>query len=248
MEMEKASPAPESAGISPIGRMAGALFNPKETFTDIVRKPSWIAPMALFIVLGLGFSWMMNQRVDWPNFIRQQAEKNKRFQDLPEEQKQRALGPQIKFAPMFAYAIGAVGSPILITILGLFWMLVMNAAGGAGVNFKQSFGIAAHACMPTAIFSVLGLITMSLKKFGDVDPEHLLASNLGAFLADDAPRWLASLGQSFEVFWIWVLILLAVGYSAANPKKLSVGKAAGIIIGVWLVWVFAKAGLATAFS
>lgn len=243
-----ATPAPEGPRIGAVGRMIGAMFNPKETFADIARSPSWLAPMALFIALGLPFAWMMNQRVDWGNYIRQQAEKSPRFADLPEDQKQRALAPQVRFAPMFTYAIGLLGSPIFILVMTLVFLPSMNLMGGAGAKFKQAFGITTHAMMPTSIFSVLGFTTMGLRRFGDVDPEHLLASNPGAFLGADAPRWLFVMLSSFEVFWLWALVLLAFGYSAINPKKVSVGKAAGIIFGVWIFWVLIKTGASAAFS
>jgi len=35
------------------------------------------------------------------------------------------------------------------------------------------------------------------------------------------PKWLDTLGQSIELFWIWTLILIAIGFASANPKKSS---------------------------
>ena len=35
---------------------------------------------------------------------------------------------------------------------------------------------------------------------------------------------------------------LAVGFAAANPRKVSTGKALGIVIGVWLLGVLIKVG------
>jgi hypothetical protein len=241
--------APEAQGpVNPIGRMFGALFSPKAAFEDIARRPSWIAPMALFCILGLGFAWVMNQRVDWEGFIRQQAEKSTRFAQLSEQQKQRALEPQTKYAPMFAYAIGLLGSPVLVLILAGVYLGAFNLFAGAGLRFGQSFGITTHALMPSVIASLLGIVTMLLKSRGDVDPERLLASNVAALLPGDAPRWQVSLGSSLDIFWIWVLVLLGVGFAAANPKKISAGKGIGIVFGIWVVWVLVKVGWAAAFS
>ncbi len=53
------SPAPgeqePEAKISAMGRVTGVLFSPGETFADIVRKPSWLAPIAIMMVLSIGF-------------------------------------------------------------------------------------------------------------------------------------------------------------------------------------------------
>lgn len=240
-----ASSAPESqAPINHFGRVLGALFSPKPTFEDVARRPSWIAPLALLTVLGLVFSFVMNQRVDWDSFIRQQAEKNPRFAQLSEEQKQQALGPQTKFAPAFAYVLGGLGSAIFALLLTLIYWGAFNLFAGAGLRFGTSFGIASHAIMPSAISSVLGIVTMYLKQSGEVDPENIVASNVGALLAEDAPKWLAKLGSYLDVFDFWMMFLLATGFAAANPKKISLGKALGIVFGLWAVYVLIKVVIA----
>ncbi len=66
------TPGPETqVPINHFGRMVGVLFNPKPTFQDIAGRPSWVAPIVLLALLGLGLSWVMNQRVDWESYIRQ---------------------------------------------------------------------------------------------------------------------------------------------------------------------------------
>jgi len=222
------------APINHIGRMAGALFSPKPTFEDIARRPSWLAPIVFLTVLSLVFCYVMNQRVDWNSFIRQQAEKNPRFEQLSDDQKQRALGPQTRFAPMFAYIIGALGPTGFALFLTLVFWGAFNLLAGASLRFGTSFGISAHAIMPSAIGSILGMVVMYLKKPGEVDPEHIVASNLGALVSSDAPKWLEKLAASADLFWIWTLLLLATGFSAANPKKIPMSKALGITFGVYV--------------
>lgn len=51
-----------------------------------------------------------------------------------------------------------------------------------------------------------------------------------------------------DIFWIWALVLLAVGFAAANPKKISTGKGVGTVFAIWAVWLLAKVGWAAAFS
>jgi hypothetical protein len=79
-----------------------------------------------------------------------------------------------------------------------------------------------------------------IKPHGDVDPEHFLASNFAAFLPDDAPKWLAALGQSRELFWIWTMALVAVGFSAASPKKIKPAGAFLTVFGLWAVGVLGR--------
>jgi Yip1 domain len=244
-----ATPAPEAqASLGTFGRLTGVLFNPKPTFADIARRPSWIAPIVLLSLLGIGVGYVMNQRVDWGTFIRQQAEKSSRFAQMTDQQKDQALAPQIKYAPAFTYAVGLLATFIIAVILAGVYLGAFKLSAGSELNFGKSLAIVSHALMPSAIASVLGIITMLLKQPGDVNPQNFLVSNVGALLSNDAPRWEASLGASLDIFWIWTLILLAIGYSATNPKKLSTARAAGFVFGIWVVWVLVKVGWAVAFS
>jgi hypothetical protein len=49
------------------------------------------------------------------------------------------------------------------------------------------------------------------------------------------------------LFWFWTMALLAIGYAAANPKKISTGSAFAVVVGMWVVWVLVKVGFAAAF-
>jgi hypothetical protein len=239
---------PAEARISALGRITGVLFNPKETFADIARKPSWVLPVVLLTVLGLAFAYTMNQRIDWRAFIGQQIDKSPRAADMSAEQRAQAIDMQARFTPPFVYFIGGCGTILSCLILGLLYWLGMNLFGGGGVRFGQSFAIVAHSELTGLVSAPLGMLIMFLKSYGDVNPENIMATSLGAFLPENAPRALASVGASIEVFWFWSMFLLATGYCAVNPRKLPFGKALGIIVGIWIVWVFIKAGAATIFG
>jgi hypothetical protein len=80
-----------------------------------------------------------------------------------------------------------------------------------------------------------------------VDLDNPIATNVGAFLPDTTPKALMSVGKSIDIFSLWTMFLISLGFSAANPKKLQ-GKAFGIVLSVWAVYVACKAGLAWIFS
>jgi hypothetical protein len=44
------------------------------------------------------------------------------------------------------------------------------------------------------------------------------------------------------------MALLAIGFAAANPKKISKGGAFGVVLGVWAVWVLVKVCWAAIFG
>jgi hypothetical protein len=237
------TPVPEpqaQASINHFGRIIGSFYSPKQTFADIAQRPSWVAPLLLMVILGTAVGAMLNAKMNWGDYIRQQAEKNSRFAQLSEEQKESALGSQIKYAKYFSYSIGILNTPVILLLFALIYWGAFNLFCGANLRYGASFGITAHAFLPLAIQSVLALIILPLKSYGDVDPQNLVATNVGAFLSDDAPKWLASLGGSLDLFWLWFMALVAIGFAAANPKRIKPGAAFGTVFGLWGIWVLAK--------
>lgn len=252
METTVPPSAPErpasQAQMTGFARVIGVLTSPGETFADIVRKPTWFLPVLLLSVLGLGVAHMMNQRIDWKDYVRQQLDKSPRAADLPAEQKDRIATQQSQWSPPFAYALGGCGAIFSTLILGLVYWGAFNLLAGAQMRFGQSLGIVAHAELTGLISAPMLILILYLKEYGHVDPESMVASSLAAFLPGDAPRWLVSIGNSVELFWLWTMFLLALGFTAVNPRKIGMGKALGIIGGIWMLWVFIKVSLAAVFS
>ena len=230
--------------INHFGRIIGVFFSPKQTFASIAERPSWIAPLLLMVILATGVGGLMNTKVNWADYIRHKAEDNSRFAQLSEEQKDRAVAGQAKFWSAFSYGFGIVAVPVSVLLFSLIYWGAFNLFSGAGLRFGAAFGITTHAFLPTAVSSLLALIIIPLKSYGDVDPENVVATSLKTFLPDNAPKPLAALGASVELFWIWFLILVATGFAAANPKKIKGGAAFGTVFGLWALWVLCKVGWA----
>ena len=238
-------PAPESqAAISPFGRIIGTLFSPKSTFEDIVRKPGWVLPVVLLTLLSLGVSFAINQRINWREFMSQQIEKSPSAANMSAEQKEQRIEGGAKFSPAFTYAIGLLGPIIATLLVGLVMWGSYNLLGGANTNFGTSLSITAHAFLTGLVSSPLLILILYLKPIGSVDLENPVAANLAAVLPDDAAKWLFALCKSIDIFSIWTLILLAIGFAATNPKKLAGSKAFSIAFTVWAVFVVCRVGWA----
>ena len=245
------SPAPGEpepvAKIGAMGRVTGVLFSPGETFADIARKPSWIAPIAILTVLSLIVCYFLIQKVDWAAFQRKQIESSSFTSNLTQEQKDQAIERNVKFTVPITWAIGAVGTLVLVLIVTLIYWGGFNVFKGAGIKFGTAFGITSHAVMPAAVGAILTIIIVILKPVGEVDPQRLAATSLGFFLSGDSPKWLIALGSSIDLIWFWTLAMLAIGYAAANPRKITTSSAYSVVIGMWIVWVLLKVGFAAMF-
>ncbi len=243
------APAPEAqATISPFGRVIGVLFSPGKTFEDIVRKPSWLLPVILSIILGLLVGFALNQRINWRDYINQQIEKSPRAAQLSAEQKQQQIEAGAKFAPISTYVFATLGPVVVAFIIALIMWGAYSLLGGISTNFGTAFGITAHAFLTALVSSPLFILILYLKPYGTADLDNPLATNLAAVLPDDAAKWLLALCKSIDIFVFWTLILLAIGFAAVNPKKLKGAKSFTIAFAMWAVYVVCRVGWAFAFS
>jgi hypothetical protein len=244
------APAPgdqEPAKIGAVGRITGVLFSPGATYEDIVRKPSWFVPLLLLTLLSIVTCYFLIPKVDWAAFQRKQLESSPFTRNLTDEQKEQSIERSVKISVPITWAVGAVGPAIGALLITLFYWAGFNVFKGAKLGFGKSFAITCYAFVPSIISTILTIIIVILKRPGEVDPQRLAATSLGAFLAGDAPKWLVALGSSLDLFWFWTMALLAIGYAAANPKKISTGSAFAVVVGMWVVWVLVKVGFAAAF-
>jgi hypothetical protein len=84
-----------------------------------------------------------------------------------------------------------------------------------------------------------------LKPPGTIDPDNPVATNLAAFLPEESARWLVTLCKSIDIFTMWMLILVAIGFAAVNPRKLTGANPYVIAFSVWgtvvvvkVIWAF----------
>ncbi len=239
--------APEQH-IGAFGRVVGAIVNPRPTFADIARKPSWLVPLLLMIILGLATTAIFSQRVGWRAFMEKQLAQNSRVQQMTPEQRQQLIDTQSKYAPIYGYVGVVIGTPIALLVVAAIFMGIFNATSSAALDFKTSFGVVAHSWMPYVIAALLGILILYLKPPDQIDLQNLVASNAGTFLSSDAPKWLLALCTSLDVFTFWVLGLMAFAYSVVRPKKIKFGSALTWIVGIWVVLVLVKVGFAAMFS
>jgi len=245
-----AAPEPQPH-MSAISRIVGVFFSPGATFKDLVQRPSWMAPMILLIVIWFGLCATLVKRADWVTYTKQQIEKNKfaasHIEALPEDQKEAAYEQGAQRSKISQYVRGAIGWPLLILFSAAINFAAFKLIGGVRTNFGTAFAITAFAHLPMSLRELLAIPVTFLKDPQSIDPQNFLASNPAAFLGDSAPAWQLIFFGSLDIFAIWAIILMAVGFSAADPKKAPIGKALGIAFGTtfsvvlfftMMAWIF----------
>jgi len=108
------------------------------------------------------------------------------------------------------------------------------------LTFQQAFAVTCYAYLPFVLALILAFVVVLIK-----DPTSMQnppMPNLGALLKPKAtPAWLMGLATSIGVFPIWVLVLLATGFSAA-ARGLTWLKAFTWVVVIWVVWLLVKTG------
>lgn len=230
---------------SAFGRVIGVLIGPEKTFRSIAERPTWAVPLILLVLLGAGVGWVVGQRMDFEQSIRQ--EMADRGEKMSEEQIQKTVEMTEKFGWAFTTA-PALLSPVIYLLIGLIFMVALRLAGSE-IGFAQSFSVTLYAMMPWMIHGLLSLPL--ILRLDTIDPTTMqqggvLMSNLAALAPEGSGKVLLALLASLDLFSLWTLVLLTIGFRVVG--RVSTTAAAGVSITLWLLYLAGKLGFAAAFS
>lgn len=235
--------SPAAPAKSTFQRIMGVFFAPDETFADIARRPDILWPLVILTLFGFVTTALIMPRLDMDAVVAQQAE-------AMQKQNPNMSDADVESAGRMVRAMGKVSgwlSPVFIIVGYLLIALVLWGAfrvmGGDG-DFKQSLSTTLYAYMPRMLLGGL-IATVIIVMRGTVDPTQMatVVKTNPAFLVDPkAQPVLSSFLASFDLFVLWTIFLLTVGFS--KVARVTKAKAATIIIVLWLVTIGVKVGFA----
>lgn len=250
MTPESAQPVEaEPQGMGEFSRVAGVFFEPKKTFEDIARRPTFVVPMVLVILFGVVYSMQIGQRIGWERIVRHQQEASSRSQQATPEQREQGVAIGVKIAQVAQYAGPILGVPIYCLVAAGVLLGIVAGIMSAPVKFKQVFAVMAWSGMPGILVSVLGVVVIYMKNPDDFNVSNPLAFNPGAFMdPQTGSKFLYSVATSIDLFSFWTIFLIATGLKAAAGKKLSFGGALFSVLLPWGVVVLIKGAFAGMFG
>jgi len=226
-------------------RVAGVFLSPGEAFADIARKPDFIAPLILAIVAAIAVAETMLAKIGMERIIRTSIEQSGRASSMSPEQMEQAVHQTARITTIITHVFGVLGPPIYLAILAGLGLLIVNAIFGAHTNFKTAFSVACYAYLPAILG---GLMALAIILFGDPErfnAENPIPSNVGFFLNPlETSKPLYKFAASVDIFTLWLLILLGIGFSHATGRRVKPLSVFLVYFGVWMVWVLGKVGLA----
>lgn len=229
---------------SGFGRVIGALVSPEKTFRSIAERPTWVVPLLLLVLITSLVGYQVGQRVDFEQQIRQQMAER---EGVSEEQIQRSVDFMEKFGRILFLA-PAVLSPVIYLLIALVFLVALRLSG-SDIRFSQSFSVTLHAMVPWVIHGLLSYPLILRQE--TLDPEALerggvLMSNLAALAPEGSGKVLLALLASLDLFSIWTLVLLIIGYRAV--ARVSTTTATAVTLTLWLLLLAVKLGSAAIFS
>jgi len=219
-------------------RMLATLFYPRQAFAEMASGSHavWLTPMLVLSVtasLAVFVAGYLKSRAallgeialppDWQFWT-------------PEMQNNYMQAQQATQGPVFAYVIPLVGA---LAALWLGWLVLAGLLhlgstllGGRG-SMQSALNIVAWASLPFAVRDVLRILFML--SAGQV----ITSPGLSGFAAGTG--FLSQLLSRTDVFLLWSVILLAIGFGVADGLSRS-KTLAGVVI-VMLIVLMAQAGL-----
>lgn len=223
---------------SDFARIWATFIHPRHTFAELASESRavWLTPM---LVLSLTASLV----VIVAGYLRSRAALMGEIQLppdwqfwTPEMQNNYMQAQQATQGPVFSYIIPLVGA---LTALWVGWLVLAGLLhlgstllGGRG-SMQSALNIVAWASLPFGVRDLLRVLFM-------LSAGHTIASpGLSGFTTDAG--FLTQLLARVDLFLIWNMILLVIGFRAADG--LSRSKALTAVVFVLLLILLAQAGL-----
>jgi len=231
--VELAAPAPpQEPKPNSLSRIAGVFFAPGETFASIARRPDFVVPLVILLVVSLVTGVIAAQKVDFKEVAREAVEASPRASRMPPDLLEKQVNMMGGFMKVAAY-----GSPFVSAIMLLVLAAILFAAfkifGGEG-DFLQALSITIYAWFPNLIRAIVGVVIILTKKSLTIYTlKNPVASNIGYFINPKLHPIAEAFFSSIDLFTIWTMILLIIGFAAMS--RFSRARSAAIILSLWAV-------------
>ena len=225
---DRLNPQPEPPAPAPqnfFSRLIGVYFSPGETFQEIGRAPRILIPMIVLALLTMTAVIVVSQRISFEQGAAQRIDDAREQGKITPEQAETQKEQTKKFMSVFKYVIPVIAAIFTVVMALAFAGLAKLISSMMGIenNFKALLSVAVYALLAVAIVSsVVATLLLYLKPVEEIDPNNPVSSNVAALLAvagvKGLPKFLNALLAYVDVFYIWKVVLLGIGFAAVSRK------------------------------
>ncbi len=243
--------APEAVPGNFFSRLLGVYFSPGETFKEIGSKPSYIGPIIGLMLIGVVIGFFIFTKIDFTAMMSAQVDQMVEAGRVTKEQAPQMLATQVKVAKTIGGVAAIFGNIIVALIIAGIFKLVSLVLGKEN-SYGPLLSVTLYTFLAIGIISSSLFVAMLFIKGNDFDLQNPMATNLAAFLAfgfekESLPKFVWSLARSVDVFAIWMIALLGIGYGAVS-RRLKASTAILTLGGLYFAYAFVSAALSAVFG
>ena len=207
-------------------RWFGLYFSPSETFASIDRKPDWILPLALLSVISV-VAFILLLPIIREGQIQAMMDRQGMTYDQAAAAMERA-GVFLKFVTPIFTLVGVW--VVALAVSGVFFVVNNYVLGGES-SYKKVLSVYSWSAFAVGVIGAIVRVPLVLAK-GSI----YVQTSLAAFLSEDQRgTFLYRLLSKFDLFTIWLVALLIIGFSVIY--RFSRGKSAASVLTLWGIYI-----------
>lgn len=216
--------------MSALQRIAGVFSAPQKTFEDIAANPTWVVPFIIVLVFSMALTHLLKEAIVEDYKSSPAYEKLMEDDRLSVEQVERARDIQIAGMRNFAWAGAGVSTTLAMVLSTIVLLFVGNIILGGSAKFRQIFSLFCWAGLIGLLGYVLRFPIAFQKTTMKVyfSPAVLLSPG-----AEESA--LFKIAAALDIFVIWRVILLAIGFAAIY--RFTFGKSLATVGGLYVLLV-----------
>lgn len=236
-------------GLTQGQRVVDTFVAPSKTFRDILRSASWWLPFVLAVLVTLAVTRTIDRKVGFERVVENQVHNSPR-----QEEQMSSLAPEARAVQVRRMSAGyrytSFASPLFILAFSALGALVLwgsaNFGLGAKTTYAQMFAVWMYASLPRLLTGLLTILVLAIGGSNEgFDLRNPVGTNLAYYLPDLSP-WLRTALSFIDVIGLWTLALLILG--TAIVAHVSLGKAAAIVVSLWVLGLVVSVVSTAAFS
>jgi len=221
---EQPTAQPSQPGLSETSRIINSFVAPRKTFEDLRQNPSWWVPWLVAAVFTVVFALVAVQKLDMRHLVQQRIEQSAsaqaRMEQLSPEQREQAMALQATITKITFYMYPLISLVIGLVVAAVL-MGVFNFGFAAEIPFQRALAIVFYSFLPAGILTAV-LLSLSILVSADpnsIDLTNPMPTNPAFFMDPQGSKILYGLANGLDVFRIWTILLLGLGFSAASSKR-----------------------------
>jgi hypothetical protein len=206
--------------------------------------------VGVFVSPGVTFAdtELFLSKIGMEPVLRWALQHSSRTSSMSPDQIEQTVARIVPIYSWVARGSGVLWMPLVALVSALIGLVAVNSIFGGRISFKTAYAIACYAYLVNLIYYLLAMLMTFVG-----DPDHIISNpqnptptSPGFFLNPlESSKPVLALAGSIEIFTLWYLVLLGIGFSEGAVRKVRFTPMFLIFLGAWLIWVLIKTGLAT---